>query len=79
MIGANSESDAIKKSKELIKNNKNIRELDIFRNASGFHSTTQFEYLVGWYSNGSSYWKNVAEEDDKVKQKELKLNENNYI
>ena len=75
MIGADSESDAIKKSKELVKNNKNIRELDIFRNASGFHSTTQFEYLVGWYSNGNSYWKNVAEKDDKVKQKELKLNE----
>lgn len=46
---------------EKIKNN-NIKELAIYQNKPGFHSTTQKEYLELWYGK-NSYWGNMSIKD----------------
>lgn len=35
-----------------------ISEWSLFKNGSGFHSTTQDEFLIYWYDNGGNYWSN---------------------
>jgi hypothetical protein len=45
-------------------------EVDVFKTGSGFHSTAQEEYLVGWYGN-NSYWSNKAKKDPNLMKKKL--------
>lgn len=35
-----------------------ISEWSLFKNGSGFHSTTQEEFLIYWYDKGGNYWSN---------------------
>ena len=48
----------LKKATYLFKNvAKRTRETALYRDTSGFHSTTQLEYLVLWHSpEGNCYW-----------------------
>lgn len=46
-----------------------VREWSLFRNDGGFHSSTQDEYLVKWWDNGSNYWSNRAKKEPKLLDK----------
>lgn len=56
-------------------NTPRISEWSLFRNAPGFHSTTQEEYLINWYDKGGNYWSNRALKDPKLLAKKYVLPE----
>ena len=60
---------ALKFAKELTKR-EGMKEVEIFRATSGFHSTTQDEYLVYWWGDGS-YWDNRSKKDNSLLKKKL--------
>ena len=60
---------ALSFAKELIKKPK-MKNVELFKNKPGFHSTTQEEYLIYWWGNGS-YWDNVSKREPKLLDKKL--------
>lgn len=72
MISGNTEqqliSDILKKP--------NVREWAIYKNASGFHSTTQDEYLVRWWGQGT-YWDNVSKKQPELLSKKYNTTNEN--
>jgi hypothetical protein len=66
-------ADAVgaKTVKELIDNvvlKRGLTDFAIFKQGSGFHSTTQEEYLVAWAGDGS-YWANTAKKKPELMKK----------
>lgn len=55
---------------DTIKNNKKLQHIEIFKTGSGFHSTTQDEFLVSWWGKGS-YWDNVSKKNPELKKKQF--------
>jgi len=59
---------AYKKFYELI--NQKAKEITIFHNVKGFHSTTQVEYIVRWYCREIySYYTNLCKTDKELESK----------
>jgi hypothetical protein len=53
-----------------------IDQFDIFRNGSGFHSTTQDEFLVLWADkNGGGYFSNRSKKEPELLKKKFEINE----
>lgn len=55
----------------------NVKDWEIFKQSSGFHSTDQEQYLELWHGEGS-YWYNRSQKEPALKAKEYKhgMNEN---
>jgi len=67
--GFNSKDAALRHAKE-----QDITEFDIFKNGSGFHSTTQEEYLVLWAdAEGGGYWSNRAAKEPELMKKKYDI------
>ena len=68
---------------EWINKQKGVSEWALYKNASGFHSTTQDEYLVNWWDKGNNYWSNRSKNEPKLLNKKYKTNtmknENNGV
>lgn len=56
-------NDALNFSRNEIKNNPKLREISVFRDDTGFHSTSQDEYLISWWGADGSYWDNISKKD----------------
>lgn len=55
-----------------VANVKDLEEFAIFKQAAGFHSTTQENYLVAWYDkNGNGYWSNRAKKEPDLNDRRL--------
>ncbi len=67
--GVDSEKQAIDFAKELTKKPK-MQRVEVFKNASGFHSTTQDEYLIAWWGDGG-YFDNRSKKEPKLLDKKL--------
>ena len=62
------------------KQQKGITEWDLFRNDSGFHSSTQDEYLINWWDkSGNSYWSNMSKKNPALLKKQYKTVTNERI
>lgn len=49
-----------------------LKEYEIFRNDPNFNSTTQHEFLLGWYDiGGSGYWTTRAKAEPIVLRKKI--------
>ena len=62
-------SSAKKIAKELT-NKPNMKDVEIFKSSPGFHSTTQEEYLIAWWGDGS-YWDNMSKKNPELLKKKL--------
>lgn len=56
-------------AKELSKR-QGMKEVEIFKATPGFHSTTQDEFLVSWWGDGS-YWDNVSKKNPEILKKKM--------
>lgn len=69
--GFNSKEEALKYALD-----NNINEFDIFKNGTGFHSTTQDEFLVLWADKtGKGYFSNRAAKEPELLKKKYEINE----
>lgn len=69
--GFNSKEAALKYAMD-----EKIDQFDIFRNGSGFHSTTQDEFLVLWADkNGDGYFSNRSKKEPELLKKKFEINE----
>ena len=69
------EKGAIAFMKKEIASNKKLKEIAIYNAGSGFHSTTQTEFVVKFWGNGS-YLDNVSKKDNKLASKKLEEKNN---
>ena len=51
-----------------LRQNKNMRFVDIYKADSGFHSTADEKYLVKWWGE-DSYWGNKSKRDPELRKK----------
>ena len=66
-VGSRSKQELLEFAKE-----KSLKSFEIFRNDQGFHSTTQDEFLIGWYDEtGRNYWSNIAKKSPKLLKKQI--------
>jgi len=74
------EKGAIDFMKKEIDSNKKLKDIAVYKAGSGFHSTTQTEFVVKFWGNGS-YLDNVSKKDSKLAAKKLeeKLENKNTI
>jgi hypothetical protein len=50
----------------------NLIEYEIFKNDPNFESTTQREFLIGWYDeNGGGYWSNRSKAEPIILRKKI--------
>lgn len=61
--------DAFSFAKSL-KNKPKMQRIEIFKNDKGFRSTTQEEFLIAWWGEGS-YWDNVSQKNKSLLNKKL--------
>lgn len=67
-VGAGSEQELI----DNVAIPRKLKDFAIFRKGSGFHSTTQEEFLVSWYDkDGGSYWFNRAQKEPELMDKRI--------
>ena len=66
-VGANNEYDLVQYAEH-----RNLDTYEIFKNNSGFHSTTQEEHLVKWKGNDKSYWGIQAKLNPELLRKRVK-------
>jgi len=53
-------------------NAKSLKSFAIYKQAPGFHSTTQENYLVAWYDeDGNGYWSNRAKKEPDLNDRKL--------
>ena len=69
------ERGAIDFMKKEIESNKKLRDIAVYKAGSGFHSTTQTEFVVKFWGNGS-YLDNVSKKDKDLASKKLQENTN---
>ena len=69
------EKGAISFMKKEIESNKKLRDIAVYKAGSGFHSTTQTEFVVKFWGNGS-YLDNVSKKDKDLASKKLQENIN---
>jgi hypothetical protein len=69
------EKGAISFMKKEIESNKKLRDIAVYKAGSGFHSTTQTEFVVKFWGNGS-YLDNVSKRDKDLASKKLQENTN---
>jgi hypothetical protein len=50
-----------------------MKEVSVFNAKNGFHSTTQDEYLIGWWGEGS-YYDNVSKKRPELLNKKINVN-----
>ena len=60
--------------KDKIFSNPKLREIAIYSDTDGFHSTTQEDKLVSWWGDGS-YWDNVSKKNPELLNKKLDISD----
>lgn len=71
------ENKAIKSFKTMSKKG---YDTAIYRDTSGFHSTTQIEYLILWHSpEGNCYWGNSMNSEHVSDNDKLKIKSKRYL
>lgn len=66
-------NDALNFSRNEIKNNPKLREISVFRDDTGFHSTSQDEYLISWWGADGSYWDNISKKRPELLDKKMDI------
>lgn len=65
-------ADSVQELIDNVVKKRKLKEFSIFKQDSGFHSTTQDEYLKTWYDEGDGYWSNMAKKEPELMKKNAK-------